>query len=70
MKPSHSYSASNKVDKPGLEISQSHPYDGIPWSTLSDIQKAQVLLGSIRLLDQENFIYDFNSFEQPQTKKR
>lgn len=42
-----------------------HPYSQIPWDTLNDIQKSQLLLNSTRLFDSEKFCDDFQSFETP-----
>ena len=49
-----------------IETKQQHPYAKIPWSSLTDTQKAQLLLDGQRLLDAEKFINDFKSWEQPE----
>lgn len=43
------------------------PNSKVTWALLNDIQKAQVLLNGIRLLDAETFLTEFKSFEQPET---
>jgi len=47
-----------KTNYPNSEIAEK-------WERLSDTQKAKLLLGSMRFLDQEPFIQQFGSIEGP-----
>ena len=43
-----------------------HPYSNDLWSTLNDTQKTKLILESKRMLDEETFLQEFGSFEQPE----
>jgi len=36
------------------------------WKLLNDVQKTQILLGTFRTFDQERFVTEFKSLEQPE----
>lgn len=55
----------NKI--PPSKPTEQHPHEKLPWSVLNDKQKAQLLLGSSRMLDDVTFIQEFESWETPET---
>ncbi len=46
--------------------SSRHPFEDLAWASLTDTQKAQLLLGSLRMLDTEAFTNQFGSWEAPE----
>lgn len=65
MKQKKTSPQSKENSKYDLTNSLSHPYSSLPWSSLTDIEKSQLLLGSHRFLDADQFIQEFKSFEGP-----
>lgn len=46
-----------------------HPLEKIEWRLLTDAEKTKVSLGSLRMLDEENFKREFGSYEYPTPQK-
>jgi len=62
----HNKMKNKKLNKP-LKMEDKNHQKKISWAELSNKQKAQLLIGSTRFSDDDNFLKEFKSWEQPET---